>query len=507
MSNPLVYGKNNTQRIVCCEPSDGQIELFIEEASGEVRSVIKPFNYWFLLNRKLNDKCIPLDGELTYKYMAKFTDKESFTRAFYKSKEKADVYKVTNAKEQAMIMYGFTYFKGMKVEDISLLSFDIETTGVNLDQESRVLLISNTFRRNGKLIRKLFSFDDYKNDGAMIAEWCTWVREMNPSLLVGHNVFKFDLPYLVHVAGIHGVKVNLGRDGSAITIANYESKFRKDGSQFYGYNKVFCYGREIVDTFFLAVKYDLARRYSSYGLKSLIKEEGLEKPGRQFYEAGSIRYKYKDPKEFALIKQYAIDDSDDALKLFDLMIGSTFYTAPLVPKSFTELCLCASGSQINSMMIRSYIQDNHSIPKAQESEGGFEGAISVGNPGIYSNCLVFDVNSLYPSIMLTYELEDRIKDPKGYFLKILKILTEERLNNKRLAKETGIRYYDDMQSSGKALINSFYGFLGAGGLAFNNVSLASKVTKHGREILQTAIKWATGEHLEIENLNDLKGKE
>ena len=76
----------------------------------------------------------------------------------------------------------------------------------------------------------------------------------------------------------------------------------------------------------------------------------------------------------------------------------------------------------------------------------------------------------------------------------MKIFTEERLKNKALAKTS--KYHDDLQSSQKIVINSGYGFLGAAGLNYNSIECADFVTRKGREILQTAIEWATGSKYE-----------
>jgi DNA polymerase elongation subunit (family B) len=92
--------------------------------------------------------------------------------------------------------------------------------------------------------------------------------------------------------------------------------------------------------------------------------------------------------------------------------------------------------------------------------------------------------------MLQYDVYDKYKDPKGYFIKILNYFTTERLKNKALAKSTGDRYYTDLEQSGKITINSSYGFMGAPGLLFNSPVNAAFVTRKGREILTESIKWA-----------------
>jgi len=63
------------------------------------------------------------------------------------------------------------------------------------------------------------------------------------------------------------------------------------------------------------------------------------------------------------------------------MSPAIFYFTQLIPKSFQSVVESASGAQLNSLMVRSYMQQGHSIPKATEG-ADFEGAISFGIPGI-----------------------------------------------------------------------------------------------------------------------------
>jgi DNA polymerase I len=332
----------------------------------------------------------------------------------------------------------------------------------------------------------------------MLEDWCAWIREIDPYIICGHNIFMHDLPYIKFIAERHGVELDIGRDGSELEYQEMESKFRKDGSQFYHYHKVKCFGRELIDTLFLALKYDIGRKYESYQLKYIIGFEKKEIPGRVFYDASQIRYKYNIPEEWEKIKQYAIHDGDDALTLYDLTSPPFFYFTQSVPKSFQSIVESASGSQVNAVMVRSYLQDAHSLPRTS-TVPEFEGATSLGNPGIYRNVFKIDVASLYPNVMLQFKVYDRHKDPNQNFSKLVEIFTERRLKHKKLAKETKDKYYDDLQNSEKIFINSAYGFLGAPGLLFNSPENAAFVTAKGREILSETIKWAESRNFKIVN--------
>jgi DNA polymerase elongation subunit (family B) len=318
---------------------------------------------------------------------------------------------------------------------------------------------------------------------------------VNPSLIIGHNIISYDFLYLAARAKTLGVTLNMGRNGSEVEFNSYKSKFRLEGTRNLEYNNIKIYGREIVDTYFLAVSFDVSKSMESYGLKPLIKQLGFEKEGRQYYDAGSIRDNYKNPVEWAKICQYAIEDAEDAVKLWDYMGPLYFHLCPNVPKPLSEILLGASGSKINSMMVRAYLQDGHSIPKADKMEK-FEGALSFAVPGIYTNCFKIDLAALYPSIMIQYEVYDHEKDPKGYLLELVKIFRSKRLEYKRLAATTGERIWIEMDTTAKSVLNSFYGFCGASGLNFNSLECAAFITEKGRDILEYTIKWASGENLD-----------
>lgn len=491
--NKLIHGKSPIEKIVCCEIQDDLTTLYIETPEG-VETLIKPNKFWILAPFQIDKGFKRLNGNLYYRWIKTYTSRDEFLQD-KKSYYKKDIYYINDEKEAAMLAYGFTYFKGLRVEDVSVLAFDIESEGLSLDENSKVYIISNTFRKNDKLVRRMFSIDEYPTQADMINAWCDWVREINPSIMLGHNIFSYDIIYLDHVATMHGTSLRLGRDGSSLRISDYESSFRKDGSQSYDYKRSHVYGRELVDTMFLAYKYDVGRKYSSYGLKAIIKHEGLEIEGRQFYDAGLISNNWSFLSEREKIKAYAEQDGDDALALFDLMIPSYFYLNQSIPKSFQSLNYTATGSQINSFLVRSYLQDFLSIPKSSDVES-FEGAISFAIPGVYKNVLKIDFAALYPSIMREYKIYDTYKDPNANFYKMVDYFTLDRFKNKKLAKETGDKYYRDLEQSAKVFINSAYGLLGAPGLHFNSPKNAALVTSKGRELLVKSIQWATSKDLD-----------
>lgn len=492
MSDKLVNGKNNLQGIVSIEPRESDAEIFLQDKEGNITSTIVPNRSWLLSDRAIDKSFKKLEGNLHFKYGRQFDTRTEFKRMRHIWKESGDLYSIWNPTEALMVKDGYCYYKGLEPKDISILSFDIETTGLDENaKDAFVICISVTYRDKKGTQKLFFRYSDYTTQGDMIDHFCSKVYHLNPSIILGHNIISYDLKYLAAAAKRAGTTLLLGRDGSELAWDFSPKKFRVDGNRTMEFNSCRIYGREIVDTYFMAQAFDVIRTMESYKLKSMIAQLGLESEGRTFYDAATIRDNYKDPVEFEKIIAYCKDDSDDPIKLWDRMGPLFFHMGPMIPKSFQEIILGASGSKLNAMMVRAYLQDGHSIPKATEKRS-FQGAHSWGKPAMYDNVLKIDVKSMYPGIIIAYNVYDEEKDPKAYLLQLTKIFREKRLEYKRLAAETGLSLYGDMDNAAKSILNSFYGFLGAPGLNFNSADCAEFITAKGREILELAITWATG---------------
>lgn len=489
--DPLIYGKDSTENIVAIEIVGNNVVLF-REVKGKIITETRPHKYWIIANKPARDgSSTRLEGNQFFKHLKEYESKEEWDES-RKLARKFNLYCVTNPVEGAMIRHGYTFFKNTKIADISTLSFDIETTGLNKDaDDAQVLLITNAFRKNNVITNKSFAIDDFKSERNMLESWVKWVQEVDPSIILGHNLVGYDIPYLMARAEANGIELELGRDLSPVYKEEFTRKFRKDGSQEYSYNRIHIFGRNVLDTFFISIRYDIGRKYSSYRLKTIIKEEGLEKEGRTHLDASKIKSDWKDPEKRKLIKKYGEEDAEDALKLFELMIPAQFYICQYIPKPFQVITESATGAQINSFLVRSYLQDGWSIPLASETTY-VQGGISFGVPGVYGSTIKADLKSAYPSQILRFKLYDKQKDPKMHFYLMVKYFTEQRFENKLKGQQTGDRYYKDLDASGKVLINSSYGALSTNGLNFNNSEIAERITEETRKVIEMAVKWASG---------------
>jgi DNA polymerase I len=503
MSN-LLEGIDPTEGIVGLHVAEDHILRWRREANDTIKERL-PLQLWTLSRTEgLLSRSGCLTGDLPFKHAYAFGRKKVWER-FNRDFRDDGLFTYRDPVKNIMVANGTRQYKGLDLKDLTLLGFDIETTGLDpYASDALVILITNTVvHPDGRLERKMFSVDEYTHQGEMIAAWGEWVQEINPDVLIGHNIFCFDLPYLAACAQRFGIGLCLGRDGMEMTREVQERKFRLDMGRHLQFRMPQAPGREFVDTLLLAYKFDVGKKWESYGLKYLVKTEGLEGEGRVFYDAAKIRENYRKPSEMIKIKAYAERDADDALNLFK-KIGTTFFQMTrFLPMSLSEICVSASGGQIDALLVSSYLSQGHSIPETSEKRK-FQGAISDGWPGVYRNVLKFDVSSLYPSIILSFDVYDKTKDPQGLVLAYTRDFREMRLKFKKAYKETGDESWDALDKVAKGFLNSFYGFFGTKGLQFNSPACAEFITRTGREILEKSIVWATGK--EYIWWKELKGK-
>ncbi len=151
-----------------------------------------------------------------------------------------------------------------------------------------------------------------------------------------------------------------------------------------------------------------------------------------------------------------------------------------------------NATKINALFLREYLRRGMAVPKPKAGEGfegGYNNVFITGVAGPICHC---DVASLYPSLLLTYDLAPE-RDTLGLFLPLIRELREFRLAAKKLARTSTDpfrrEYYQALQQTFKVLINSFYGYLGTSIHNFSDPALAAQVTRLGRETIRRMLDW------------------
>jgi DNA polymerase, archaea type len=390
--------------------------------------------------------------------------------------------------EQYLMLSGTTYFMGMQFGDLRRMQLDIET------YISEGFEFPSAARDDDRIIAIALSDSDgfecvlsgkRMDERTMLAEMVQIVRERDPDVIEGHNLFRFDLEYLEARAERYRVALGLGRDGSALRARPSRMQVAERAITFRRYD---VYGRSLVDTWLLAQHYDIAsRELEGFGLKELAQHFGVARPDRIYIDPAKVS-SYFDDCDNQLFG-YALDDAREAGALAELLSPSYFVQAQIFPYSYQSVMLRGNATKIDALLMRSYLAAAHSIPFPHEPREVAGGFTEIRQCGVARNVMHCDVTSLYPSLMLEGRHQPA-NDHLGVFLRALGDLRSFRVQAKAAVSElAGVdkRHMEALQQTFKILINSFYGYLGFSLGHFNDFEQANTVTRRGRELIQRAI--------------------
>src|SRR5690606_25163412 len=257
----------------------------------------------------------------------------------------------------------------------------------------------------------------------------------------------------------HGVELRLGRGGETPQTFRSTARFAE---RTVDYTAVDIAGRHVIDTYFQVLSYDVIKRdMPSYGLKAAARYFGLEAEDRTYVDAGDIpRLWSTDPDSLV---RYVIDDVIETERLARQLSGSSFYLTQMIPMPYGQAARTGPAAKIEALFVREYLRRRRALPAGEVGTQTMGGYTDIFFTGVTGPIVYADVESLYPSIMLNYDVRPEC-DEIGLFRDLLQKLTELRLQTKREMRSTtdmaARNELDARQSSYKVLINSFYGQLG-----------------------------------------------
>jgi len=523
LGNNLLFGKDFEENIVgAYQLNDSQIRLFIRSSDGVARRDEPFYPFFFLSDNELLDDftpfdkekfwLIPLEGENYYQHLAIFRSWKNYRAALdFVNSGVSDstsggdsqnsysfnshlTYSRGDAITQYLMQTGKTLFKGMLFDDLYRLQLDIETyyrPGKNDGNrkgigEDPIIIVSLSDNRSWEHV----IHSKGRSEKALLEELVAIIAQKDPDVIEGHNIFGFDLPYLQRRCELNGVRFAIGRDGQMPRSYPSTIRFAERSADFQFFD---IPGRHVIDTYFLVQNYDTSKRIlPSYGLKAVAKFFGFASPNRTYVSYKDIASTWDNNPETLLA--YALDDVRETRELAALLSGTNFSMTSMVPYTYANTSRLGPAAKIEAIMIREYLKKKVSIPRpsiGQQHTGGFT---EVFIKGILGPIVYADVESLYPSIMLSYGVCPKTDTLKA-FPTILKDIKDLRFSAKKRAQEESeagnrsVAYnFDAMQSSFKIIINAMYGYLGFSSGIFNDFEEADRVTSKGQEIAKSMIR-------------------
>ena len=400
-----------------------------------------------------------------------------------------DYYRVGTV-EQYLMQTGRVYFRGMAYAELHRMQIDFETTALD-PGNGRIFMAAV---RDSQGLAHILDAPSPADEAALIADLCALVRSRDPDVIENHNLFGFDLPFLEARAAALGVPLALGRKPGPALLERYDDR---PASHYSGRRRAryTVAGRELIDTMDAVRRHDfVARDLPSHRLKDVARVFGIAGPERTYLAGSEIFSTYRsDPER---VRRYALDDVSEVDGLSRQLLGAPFALAGMAPRRYERVAAAGPAMGIlEPILVRAYLRAGAALPRQQHEHGlppHTGGALYLFAAGIAEHVVKADIASLYPSLMRTYRIGpacDRIHA----LLRVVERLTDLRLHHKDAARQTApgsqeAHHHHALQAAMKLIINSAYGYMGAGDMAlFADRSAADEVTRRGREVLDHVV--------------------
>ena len=245
---------------------------------------------------------------------------------------------IWNPVEQYLLETGRTCFKGMQFSALRRLQLDIETdrtSGYSFSHPDRDPILAIALSDSSGWEEVIVVDGGSEAESAALDRLSSIIRTRDPDIIEGHNLFKFDLPYLMTRASKLGVKLSWGRDGSDLFQAlDHHGNLRLDSFKAGGganeFRALRVRGRHIVDTYHLAKARDvITHEFGNCGLKNVARVLGVSDPDRVILEGDEIQRAYREDR--ARFLAYALADVRDTRGISAVLSPSYFVQAQIYP--------------------------------------------------------------------------------------------------------------------------------------------------------------------------------
>jgi len=324
-----------------------------------------------------------------------------------------------------------------------ILGFDIEVNSSNpskmpsADKEKdEVFQISCILSRNGDKLNQyknyLLTLGDpdqettgndvkilrYKTEEDLLVGFTEFIQTHNPNVLVGYNILGFDIPYMLErakrgyclpefdqigfVKDQHAREVEIKWDSSAYK--NQHFKFLD------GEGRLFVDLLPLVRRGFKFNNYKL-KTVAAYFLKGITKEDLSPQGIFKCYRIGMSGDTEKAKKAMGIVGKYCVKDSILMNMLFEQLKVWVELTEMATVCNVPPFFLYTKGQQIKcfSQIYKKCTHEGIVVEKdgyvTKEGEGYVGAMVFPPLPGVYDRVVPFDFKSLYPSVIIAYNID------------------------------------------------------------------------------------------------------
>ena len=351
---------------------------------------------------------------------------------------------------------------------------------------------------------KVWRLDEWPNDFDMVDDFTRYIAKKDPDVIVGFQVNRTLYPYLSNRLRRLHRGVNLGRMPREIhqSILGHFSIGGRIGLDLYEY----------VDDIPIFQRKTLEELASYLSIDIPVTTYDPLIYGKIWLEDRESLLEYLSWRVESIYKAYRALEDD--IYVLSRVTG--------IPPDY--VLTASSGRQIEYYIMYEAVKRGELIPKVVERQvRSYPGGLVIKPiPGLHSDIAVIDFKSMYPSLMIKYNISPETvvqnegynieffreigigvrRDIEGLFPNILRRLLELRDRVRRKLKEfprdtPQYKLLDAEQRVYKILANTVYGYMGWLGARWYSYEGASLVTYLGRNTISQAIKYAEGLGLKV----------
>lgn len=472
--------------------------------------------------------------------------------------------------EQYMISTGIRMFKGYEdYDDLVRMAWDIETEGL----DPNIHMISQIGVRTNKGFEKIITIDGKNSEEKFINEFdgikrfFEIIKEEYPDVITGHNTENFDWVFIDTRLQKHGTNLESFSE-NYFPKGIYKKKKQavlKLGGEIEYYFPTLFWGTNVTDSLHAVRRAQaLDSTMKKADLKYVTKFSKLNKPNRVYVPGKVINktwcdltdsyafnnengdwYKITEKKPITegynkvtgryIVQRYLLDDLYEGDKVESRYNQSNFLVGKMLPISYERACTMGTAGIWKSIMMAWSYEHNLAIPLAEPSRPFTGGLSRLIQCGFVDNVAKFDYNSLYPSIILSFDMHISVdimdampsmleyvltqreyyKGLKKKYGEEAKKLTEEKETlikklrtqpeyanlskeefNKKISKLKLIKDFnnrieeaksqavknDKMQLPLKILGNSWFGSVSSGVFYWDDIDVGERITCTGRQM-------------------------
>jgi DNA polymerase I len=489
--NTMLFGADPTARIVAIELAEtGTVKVHCREKDGSTTTDVEPFHPFVWADSDVVDLGIQaekLKGDLKFGWLITVDSwKELIALRNGLKNAGRDFFAFTDPVQHYLTATGRTLFKDLPFEELKRMQIEVLSFSEGDNDHIMSIALSDNSGWEELIIVDLKKTEE--SERSAIKRVTSLIKARDPDVIEGHNLFRFDLPYLVARAKKLKTKLDWGRGGGFLRSRPSRLQIAEKTID---YPKFTIDGRHFVDTFLLAQFYDVGMRsLTGFERTDVARHFGLCDEEISALTGKELERAYTENNE--KFRRRALCGVRETRAVSELLSPSYFIQAQIFPYNYQDVIVRGNATRINGLFLREYFRQRHGIPELplpQTFEGGYT---DIFFTGVARNVWHCDVASLYPSIMLQFDCFPQ-SDRLEIFRHLLTDLRTFRLETKaamRAEKEPARQHHlQALQNTFKILINSFYGYLGFGQGHFADFDAAARVTQIGRDLLKKMIDW------------------